>query len=301
MGDRKPARAKMQNAEPHACASPLAPRAGWVRFRLAEGGISGIVKKPEGPWKMVFENQDLVRLITRRYRLNLLAGSSNREDVESIVLYSLFKSAGKWDEKKGPYRPYAIKCGRECIQEVLSLQRMVYVEPKKNRLASDYLRKTGGGQEYGIDEFAEREGVPPESVGSLKMAVNGVSSNRSWKDSHALFNGLAGIFQGGNPNVCELENPLAMQGEAERRMDLHRIRERIKEIFMDALSGEEYATVCRFLMSNSPSQDEIAKKMGVSRQMVSRIEKRAMRKLRKYPHSEALGECLRALDEYSTG
>lgn len=107
-------------------------------------------------------------------------------------------------------------------------------------------------------------------------------AGKKYKGTRSLFEPVSSDKDGNEVTLMDLlEDSTDVIDEVENSL----VREKLKEVVKAALDGREYEIIkMRYGLDNTPAhtQLQVAEKFGISRSYISRIEKKAIEKLRKY-------------------
>ncbi|MBN2122476.1 hypothetical protein JW721_05495 [Candidatus Micrarchaeota archaeon] len=260
-------------------------------------------------WRLAQEAADsLIIPILCKYGLNAIAQMRNSEDMEKIVLYSLYLSALKWDSKAYSYHTFAVNCGKQCKQWAYELRGTIHVPWGTRRQAYNFLNRMRKNPGYTIEKFAEENELTDEGVKCLRSAIIVLIGTKGLFERHSPFEksppNCPEEERGHTEWQLEMDNPLDVRMQAEQGLDTVTISNRMREIFLEVL-GERNCDLLllRFGIGTKDGEPmglkELGLMFGVSTGGAQGIEKKSLARLAKSVYAEELRMHLKTLAAYS--
>lgn len=260
-------------------------------------------------WAMVFknENRELAGKIIYKYRLFHLAKKPHRQDVQSIVQYSLFHSALTWDGSKGvKFSTHAVKRAKECMYWVFNLESPIWVNHEYWRLSLAFLKKKAENPEFTMGQFAKEKKFGQRKAKSLRDAIVAVGSKVKRVDILSIY-GEGGMRSedaspgGTRPDSARMDTGLQNGLGTQNMLNANLVQEafsRVREIIEEVL---EPKTARAVLLSSgigreeAMSSREVGQELGICRSSAHKLYARGRKTLRESRYGAELKEHMETL------
>jgi hypothetical protein len=305
--------APMLKKQPGKSRKPNSPKAPAskppIRGSILDAKV-GVRRRSEAEaWKLALEAADsLITPIICKYGLNAIAQSRNSKDMEKIVLYSLYLSALKWDEKRFSFHTYAVHCAKQCKQWTYELFGMIHLPWDTRRLAHNFLARLRKDPGYTLEKFAEEKGLPKGKTRCVHSAVLVlIGTSAIFRDPSPFEEPSSDCPNYGHGRLnwqTEMENPADLLRQVEDSLDTQNISNRMREIFLEVLGERDCALMLlRFGIGTKDGEPmglkELGPKFDVSLGRAGGIVQESLRKLAKSKYAGELRGYMETLASYS--
>lgn len=216
----------------------------------------------EAAERMVTENSGLIWSVARRY----FGRGVDSEDLYQLGCVGFLKAIEGYDESFGTqFSTYAVPKISGEIRRFLRddgtvkvsrsiKERAAAIKKTRERLTGDF------GREPTVSELSEAMGLSPEEIASAETATSAAESIQRQTGEEGF----------------SLEDVLCTDGMEEKLLEKLALREALRHL------GEKERLVIQLRYYHSLTQQRVAELIGVSQVQVSRIEKKALERLRTF-------------------
>ncbi|MBD3389993.1 sigma-70 family RNA polymerase sigma factor [Candidatus Micrarchaeota archaeon] len=243
-------------------------------------------------WELVLKNIRLISIAAKKHELYSRSPRCEREDVDSILLFSLFYASQRYDCSKASFSTYFLSDARRCIKDVFKLSGEVSLTQSQQRKIFGVI-KAMKDNNAGFEDAMEKMGLSERSKHTLRLLLpvfihaedspdSGplLYANSPHKDSRQL--GVSAIINAFSPPVQEksLTSNDLLSVITRAIYSLPPSHRELLEMRF-GLNGYEEHTL-----------QEIGDKFSLSRERIRQIQQDAFNQIRESEYAEPLKDLL---------
>lgn len=247
-------------------------------------------------WKLVLENIDLIRAAAKRHTLYSRSPRCEKEDVDSILLFSLFYASQRYDSSQAKFSTYFFSDARRCIKDVVMLPWKVLLKQSQQRKVFGIIKAMKEHQ-LGFEDTMEKVGLSERSKHTMRLLLPVYMHAEESPDAGPLLYGVPPQEGSRQPGVSANASACSPPSQ-ENALNSNDLSSVITRAVHSLPSSYREILEMRFGLNGHAEHNlqEIGDKFSLSRERIRQIQQDAFKQIRESEYAEPLRDLLEGME-----